>query len=58
MNYDTTLSLAKRAVRLYSCDLVPKSTNRHNQKSWLRSVQMLGDRWLLAKPLTRESAHG
>lgn len=58
MNYDTTISLAKRAVRLYSCDLVPKAINRANQRAWLRSVQMLGPRWLLAKPLTRETANG
>jgi hypothetical protein len=53
MNYDTTLSLAKRAVRLYSCDLVP---NRANQRAWLRAVQLLGDKWLLAKPQEKVSA--
>jgi len=56
MNYETTLSLAKRAVRLYSCDLVPKAINRANQRAWLRSVQMLGDKWLLAKPQEKVSA--
>ena len=61
MNYDTTrtsLQMAKRAIRLYSCDLAPKTVNRHNQRSWLRSVQMLGDRWLLAKPIAKESFNG
>jgi len=47
--------LARRAIRLYSCDLVPQSTNRHNQRAWLRSVAMLGDKWLLAKPVQKEN---
>lgn len=51
-------SLARRAVRMYNNDMVPKSTNRHNQKSWLRSVHLLGDRWLLAKPQGRLSTTG
>lgn len=51
----SSLSLARRAVRLYRCDLVPKATNRHNQKSWLRSVEMLGEKWLLAKPQQKVS---
>jgi hypothetical protein len=28
---------------------VPRSTNRHNQRAWVRSVRHLGDKWLLAK---------
>lgn len=46
--------LARRAVRLYSCDLVPQSTNKHNRRAWLRAVALLGDKWLLAKPQTKE----
>lgn len=51
----TNLTLARRAVRLYSNDLVPKATNRFNQRAWLRSVTWLGDRWLLANPIKKES---
>lgn len=51
----STLSLARRAVKLYRCDLVPKAINRANQRAWLRAVQMLGDRWLLAKPQEKVS---
>jgi|GEM_PF-3456259 len=52
----TQISLAKRAIRLYSNVLVPKALNRFNQRSWLRSVALLGPRWLLAVPLKRISA--
>lgn len=48
------MQLARRAIRLYSCDLAPKSVNRHNQKSWLRMVALLGDKWLIAKPVQKE----
>lgn len=50
MNY----RLKKRAIQLYSCDLAPKSVNRHNQRSWLRMVSLLGDKWLIAKPVQKE----
>ena len=51
----TGMTLARRAVRLYNNDMVPKYINRANQRAWLRSVRFLGDRWLLAKnqPLVR-----
>jgi len=52
----TQLSLAKRAIRLYSTKHVPKSLNRANQRSWMRSVALLGPRWLLATPLKRITA--
>jgi len=48
------IQLARRAIRLYSCDLAPKSVNRHNQRSWLRMVSLLGDKWLIAKPVQKE----
>ena len=28
--------------------------NRHLARQWVRSVRMLGDRWLLAKPMDRD----
>ena len=49
------LALAKRAIRLYSNAFVPKALNRFNQRFWLRSVALLGDRWLLARPQGRQS---
>jgi len=47
------LALAKRAIRLYSYDLAPKAANRANQRAWLRSVALLGDKWLLCKPVEK-----
>lgn len=51
------IQLARRACRLYRSDMVPKSINRANQRAWLRAVQMLGDKWLLASPMKRESCN-
>jgi hypothetical protein len=31
-----------------------KYINRHNQRAWLRSVALLGDKWLLAKPAAKK----
>jgi len=50
------IQLARRAIRHYSSDMVPKTTNRHNQRTWMRSVISLGDRWLLAKPMQKMAA--
>ena len=41
------------ARRMFNSDMVPTHTNRHNMREWARSVRLLGDKWLLAKPLTR-----
>ena len=51
----SNLSLAKRAIRLYSNELVPKAVNRFNQRSWLRSVAWLGNKWILAIPVVRQA---
>lgn len=49
------MQLARHAVKLYSCDLATLRTNKHNRRQWLRAVQMLGNRWLLAVPVKRET---
>ena len=48
------IELARRAVRLYSAPWAPLSTNKYNRRAWLRSVEMLGSRWVLATPQKRE----
>ena len=48
------LQLARRAVRMFSTDYVPLRTNKFNRRAWLRSVKMLGKKWLLATPINRE----
>jgi hypothetical protein len=45
--------LLRMAVRLYSNPNAPKHINRHNQRAWLKSIQFLGDKWLLAKKVER-----
>lgn len=43
----STLALYRRARRLFNCGVA--SLDRHNRREWVRSVTMLGDRWLYAK---------
>lgn len=45
--------LLRMAVRLYNSPHVPKHINRHNQRAWLKSIEFLGDKWLLAKKVGR-----
>jgi hypothetical protein len=49
----TRFTLLRRAVRLWNVPYVPKEINRSNARKWLRSVELLGDRWLLAKQIGR-----
>ena len=39
----------RQAIRLWKVPGVPKRTQRHNARAWLRMVDLLGDKWLLAK---------
>ncbi len=40
--------------QLWNCPYVPESINRANQRKWIRSVRMLGNKWLLAKHIERQ----
>jgi hypothetical protein len=42
------------ARRLFVVQGVPTSTQRHNMRSWVRSVRFLGHHWLIAKPQERK----
>jgi hypothetical protein len=44
-------AMLKRVRRLFACDLAPNHTKRHNIRAWVHSVRLLGDKWLLAKPV-------
>jgi hypothetical protein len=33
--------------RLFNVDYVPQSTNRHNQRQYIKSIRQLGDKWLI-----------
>lgn len=48
-----TLAL-KTVRRLFNVDYVPKEQNRHNQRAWVRSVRILGDRWLLSQKVEKK----
>jgi hypothetical protein len=37
----------KQALRLFRSEYAPKELQRANAMKWLRSVSMLGDRWVL-----------
>lgn len=44
------LSMARR---LFQIEGVPTHTQRHNMRSWVRSVKYLGKKWLIATPINR-----
>lgn len=33
--------------RLFNSNMVPKHTNRHNQKQYIKAIRLLGDKWLI-----------
>lgn len=45
--------MLKLARRLWNVDYLPKDINRANARKWVRSVRILGDKWLLAKKVGR-----
>jgi hypothetical protein len=49
----STLTLRRKARALYANPEAPDTTNRHNQRAWVRSVLRLGERWLFATPINR-----
>lgn len=40
---------------LWNSPHVSPAINRANQRKWVRSVRLLGDKWLLAKNIERKS---
>ena len=49
----TNQQLRRKARQIYNNDMVSDHINQHNQRKWVRSVLLLGDRWLVAKPIGR-----
>lgn len=43
-----SLSLVKKALRLFASEYASKETRRRNAMHWLRSVENLGANWILA----------
>ena len=46
--------MLKRARTLFNVDYMPPEINRANQRKWVRSVRLLGDKWLLATYVQRK----
>ena len=42
------ITMLKKVRELYNVDYIPYWENRANQRKWIRSVRLLGDKWLLA----------
>lgn len=48
--------LLRRAVRLFRSEYAPRALRRANARAWLRAVEQLGPRWVLAEPQRRSKA--
>jgi hypothetical protein len=44
----------KTVRRLFCIEGVPTNVQRHNCKQWVRSIRHLGDKWLLAIPVSKK----
>ena len=44
----------RQAIRLWKTPGVPKASQRHNQRAWLRMIELLGDKWLLHGKVPRK----
>lgn len=42
--------LVKLAQKLWNVPEQPREVNRYNRRAWLRSIERLGDNWLLKRP--------
>lgn len=48
------MHLAKRAIKNFpTTEIAPRALARSNQRKWLRSVELLGDKWILSKKVER-----
>jgi hypothetical protein len=47
------ITMLKKVRELYNVDYIPYHENRANQRKWIRSVRMLGDKWLLKQQQKR-----
>lgn len=42
-------SMLRIARKHFMREYIPRSTQRHNMRAWVRSLRLLGDKWLLAQ---------
>ena len=50
----TTFKLKRKAAQVFSF-VENKRTRRHYQHQWIKSVNILGDRWLAAPTIERKA---
>jgi len=43
----------KTVRRLFCIEGVPRNVQRHNCQQWVRSIRFLGNKWLLANPVSK-----
>jgi hypothetical protein len=41
------ITILTKVRKLFSVEYVPRSTNRHNQKQYIKALRILGDKWLI-----------
>ena len=41
------ITLLTKVRQLFNVDYVPRSTNRHNQRQYIKSIRQLGNKWLI-----------
>jgi hypothetical protein len=50
-----TMTLARKAVKLFPrTDYNTRRSVNHLRRGWIRQIQYLGDKWLLAKSIQRK----
>lgn len=49
------IELLRRVRAHFMHDMAPSHVARHNARQWVRSIRLLGDRWLLARPVRKET---
>jgi hypothetical protein len=47
-------SRMRQAVRLFRSDLVSREVNKANRIAWLRCIERMGNKWVLAVPVRKE----
>lgn len=52
----TTIALARQAVRIYPrTDYTDRKTVNTLRRGWIRQIQYLGDKWLLAQSIQKRN---
>ena len=49
-------NMLKRARIHFCVATVPAHTQRHNMRAWVRSVRILGDKWLMVRMVERTAS--